>query len=143
MNSTLRRIAVGMISGGALFGALVLAPGDAPAHCPKSPESPICLNVVDQNRSSLFTLKVLHHSMLEPLASQVRTVKGVVNGTEPTFGAAVLTGNHTATINLTGSVAGFFTASHLTWDTRAETGSGRVLGELSVNKVTVTEVPCP
>jgi hypothetical protein len=133
---------VALASTCALFGTLTIAPATSDAHWRRS-FAAVCLNVTD-NGNSVLTLTVSHRYMLEPDRDDLRTVKALVNGSEPALGAAVRTGPDTVLVNLNGTVAGFFSALQINWNSATGSGTGRVLGELTAHaQVQVTEFRCP
>ena len=138
--TNMRRTLVAVASG-LLASLVLLAPRSAPANHGHYWD-PVCINVADHG-STLFTMRVIHEYMLEPDPDELRTVKAIVNGTQPALGVAMRTGSHTAALNVQGNVAGFFTAMTFNWNNQTNTGSGRVIGELSAHQsVTLTTVTC-
>ena len=148
MTNAMRRSLVGVVSGCVLVGLVVAAlsvdtdrAGAARDGDDERREARLCLTVADGG-TNLFTLTISHRSMFDPDPDDVAVVTGVINDVEPAHGAALRTGRQRAVVNLTGTVAGFFTGMQITWDTQRHSGTGRLLGELSAHRVTVTRVAC-
>jgi hypothetical protein len=142
VTNPIRRNLVAIASATMLAGMVLLAPGEAPANHGRYYQS-VCL-AVTENGSSVLSLRITHRYMLEPGPNDIRVVKAVVNGAEPAMGLAMRTSRDTVVLNMNGTVAGFFTAMTMNWNTATNTGTGRILGELSVHSgLTINAVSCP
>lgn len=104
---------------------------------------PVCLSVTDAG-SDVLTLQIPHRFMLEPDRDDLRLVQALLNQAEPALGVSMRRADGSVLVNLSGTVAGFFTAMQLTWNPRTGTGSGRIASELSSHpKVQVSQSRCP
>jgi hypothetical protein len=142
VKNTLRTSLMGFVAGSMMLGMMAV-PMNALA-CPHHhhDRDSLCLAVNDGS-NNLFNLKIEHHEMVSPPQGETRVVRGIINSAEPALGIVLRTGAHSAVINMNGSVAGFFNAFQITYNSDAGTGTGRVLGELSAHPhVTVTEFQC-
>jgi hypothetical protein len=140
----LRRRHVFMMGAGAaalIFCTLISVYSAVACPLHHRPEEPLCLSIAD-GKSIIFSLRLARHDMFDPPPHDLRLAKGLINNTEPALGLSYNEGHHTV-VNMQGTVAGFFTAMHLTYDPNAGTGSGRVVGELQAHPlVTLAEVSC-
>ena len=138
MNHALRAHMAGIVIGALIFTVLIpprraLADGDW--------RQPVCLSVADGG-NALFTLTVQQRIMLNPPPNELWLVEALANNSEPALGVAY-NGGQTTLINLQGTVAGFFTAIHFTYDQKSGTGTGRLVSELQPHpSITVTNVSC-
>lgn len=133
---------LGLMTASMLVSTLLVTPRAAAADADRDALKPLCLNVIDGG-SVVFTLRVLNRHMFNPEHDEVLLVKGLINGVEPALGAATRLTVDTVVINLTSSVAGFFSALQITWNPHSNSGTGRVLGELTNHQnVLVLAYPC-
>ena len=140
MKNTLRASLRAIVVGSMVLG-MMLVPHDTIAD-DHGPEEPLCLAVAD-GRTVIFTLQVPEPSQLNPGQDEQLIVKALANNAEPVLGLAVTAGRNNTLVNLQGTVAGFFTAMHFTYNPGTGKGTGRVIGELQSHpSVTVIEVQC-
>ena len=133
-----KRNSAAFISGFVLLTVMVLVPNEVRADESEG----VCIRVRDGG-TDLFTLRVGSRSMLNPDSDDLLTVKAIVNGVEPLLGVSMRTGTHSVVATLSGTVAGFFNTMQLHWDPQQRTGTGRILGELTVHSsVQLAEISC-
>lgn len=144
MNLRTPLLVVGLLAAVALIDALLFAPRSAPASESERDETNgPCLSF-KSGGTELFKLKLMPSSLLLPSANTVGPMSGVLNGLEPALGASWKTGANTSTFSMQGTQAGFFLGLTVNWDASKATGTGRVLTELNVHKVTVSRLSsCP
>jgi len=142
MNSIVRHAGLLGLMAAVFVSAMVLMPRVAAADEDRDALKPLCLNVIDGG-TVVFPLRVLNRRMVEPEPNEILLVKGLVNGTEPALGAATRLTADTVVVNLSSSLAGFFIALQIQWNPRSNSGTGRVVGELTNHQnVIVLAYPC-